>query len=467
MAGAGLLASAASPSRMQVVTTDGTTKDYAVSELKNISFASVDGDVAADIEILAYSKYGVKVNITPTPGCKYYMFALLPKADADRIADSPAQTAAYLRSINHDVYTEALADHLISQPLESGEHYSVISIGVDAYDIDGDVRKNSFIAEGKIVNSTDVNGPVWSDGGNHDIFSEKETYDYGTPKIGDYYYSDGSWSDGGYLGRNDNEPGSVNWTSPRPAPVPVNPYTGKQRTVIGIVFTTDVDRMGAGERDAVRAKGYRPHGLVIATKPCVATQWDRSAHDEAVIGIANVRGDENTPLYGLINETLNGYTVCSKIASERASELSSYLCLSDVAKLDAPEESTGWFVPSTGQWLDMLRNLTGYLFDDTVDYYFPFNEMYPLDGLHCDWQFDINIKFMEKYPTEDIIGHLNMAFDGIDSSYKTDFAAGDSYILSTFADSNNMYYTTMMPKFTCIKAVSKAYWIKARPILAF
>lgn len=35
---------------------------------------------------------------------------------------------------------------------------------------------------------------------------------------------------------------------------------------IGIVFTTDVTRMGEAEKEALRAKGVEPHGLVIATR---------------------------------------------------------------------------------------------------------------------------------------------------------------------------------------------------------
>lgn len=51
------------------------------------------------------------------------------------------------------------------------------------------------------------------------------------PKIGDYYYSDGTWSDGGFLGFAEDGI-TARWAEPKPAPV-------EGKTVIGIIFQTD------------------------------------------------------------------------------------------------------------------------------------------------------------------------------------------------------------------------------------
>ena len=81
----------------------------------------------------------------------------------------------------------------------------------------------------------------------------KVTVAYVAPKIGDYYYSDGTWSDGGLVSIEADGLNPV-WADTKPAPV-----AGK--TVIGIVCQTDENRIAAGDKE----KGYT-HGYVVAVK---------------------------------------------------------------------------------------------------------------------------------------------------------------------------------------------------------
>ena len=73
------------------------------------------------------------------------------------------------------------------------------------------------------------------------------------PKVGDYYYSDGTWSDGGLVSIDADGLNPV-WAEEKPAPV-------EGKTVIGIVFQTDPSRMAQTDIDA----GYT-HGYVMAVK---------------------------------------------------------------------------------------------------------------------------------------------------------------------------------------------------------
>lgn len=74
----------------------------------------------------------------------------------------------------------------------------------------------------------------------------KQSFTADELKIGDYFYSDGTWSDGGLRKRYDD--GSVAIAEPKPAPVMVNPATGAGRAVVGIVFQTDKSRIGPKEK---------------------------------------------------------------------------------------------------------------------------------------------------------------------------------------------------------------------------
>ena len=73
------------------------------------------------------------------------------------------------------------------------------------------------------------------------------------PKVGDYFYSDGTWSDGGLVSIEADGLNPV-WADEKPAPV-----AGKQ--VIGIVFQTNPERMAASDV----AAGYT-HGYVVAVR---------------------------------------------------------------------------------------------------------------------------------------------------------------------------------------------------------
>lgn len=82
-------------------------------------------------------------------------------------------------------------------------------------------------------------------------FEDAEPVEPAEPKVGDYFYSDGTWSDGGLISIDANGTNPV-WAEVKPAPL-----AGK--TVIGIVCSVNPDRMAAADKEA----GYT-HGYVLA-----------------------------------------------------------------------------------------------------------------------------------------------------------------------------------------------------------
>ncbi len=168
----------------------------------------------------------------------------------------------------------------------------------------------------------------------------------GDPKIGDYYYSDGTWSDGGLLSI---EPDGTNpiWKAEKPVPV-----DGK--TVIGIVFQTDTSRLAKTDIEA----GYT-HGLVLCTKSAhapgkTATKFAINNYD---YDFENVR---TGPAW---YADLTGRYNTEKIVSENPGEKLRQYPAIDWTVTDfspsAPVTTSGWFVPSAGQVWDILANLGG------------------------------------------------------------------------------------------------------------
>lgn len=197
-------------------------------------------------------------------------------------------------------------------------------------------------------------------------------------KIGDYFYSDGTTSDGG-LRRLDFDTGEQTWASPKPTPT-----SGK--TVIGVVFTTDADRISEHEK----ALGYTK-GLVVATKYAYAgagidskaddyawylnTETGSYDRDETEIGIPYLWSDEVGGQYALIDGDINGYYYNQQIRTQRTEDYEAgYYPAFKAAEdfdnqLKAPDNTSGWYMPAAGQWMDLLRAMFGVQLDTKTEGY--------------------------------------------------------------------------------------------------
>ena len=188
-------------------------------------------------------------------------------------------------------------------------------------------------------------------------------------KIGDYYYSDGTWSDGGYR----EYAGGL--TDLLPVMPVLTGADGNDRTVIGIVYCTDVNRIGATATKVLKEKGVTPHGLVMAlTNASEDCEWGDEKNDE------NNSGNDGAPVKANTNQSnkqysnVDGYGETQWIINEYGKSDNAALqkkytaffhasrygtAASDTEKYAAPANTTGWFIPSMGQWWDILSGLGG------------------------------------------------------------------------------------------------------------
>lgn len=184
-------------------------------------------------------------------------------------------------------------------------------------------------------------------GGKEDnaLANEVKRYKADDLKIGDYFYSDGTWSDGGL--RKIYSDGRREIADPKPGP---DRSGGK--VVIGIVFQTDPYRIGRAEKEALSGKA---HGLVMAlrTPTSIApVAWWKYRLDEQDEGLTKCLTKK------LRYEDISGYGNCKHIRSNRGS-LDDYPAFKSAEEygVQAPATTTGWFLPSSGQWWDILQNL--------------------------------------------------------------------------------------------------------------
>ncbi len=159
--------------------------------------------------------------------------------------------------------------------------------------------------------------------------------------IGDYYCSGG-----------DIYPGD--------APNPPSEYC------IGIVFSTDVNRIGQAATEALGKKGITPHGLVMALTNTKGCKWGERGRDEPEGPFK-----ENTETLKQQYNNVDGYAETHWIIDTYSSDVSKFqntysafyyaslygTAEGGIAKYAAPTNTTGWFIPSMGQWWDILSNL--------------------------------------------------------------------------------------------------------------
>lgn len=206
--------------------------------------------------------------------------------------------------------------------LRAGATYEVTATPFDVYGIKGEDAGISFTTPAKNV----------------------------APKIGDYFYSDGTWSDGGLVSINADGTNAV-WAAARP-----NPEAGK--TVVGIVCITDPSRIAP--EDA--AAGYT-HGYVISTRNLTDPLKKNYAQQPETIWYGGMlsEGSETKVVkstksaYERVSGRQDSQAVLAAHAGYEAVECPMFYRASILP--NAPASSSGWFVPSAGQVWDCVANL--------------------------------------------------------------------------------------------------------------
>ena len=129
--------------------------------------------------------------------------------------------------------------------------------------------------------------------------------------------------------------------------------TVQAATVVGIVFQTDKSRIGAKEKEKLGGEG-NVHGLVMAVKNIATRQaWGLFGMDEGLTTCRTKADNYND---------ISGYGNCEHIRSNRGN-FDRYPVFKAAdgynTTCPVPATTTGWYLPASGQWWDILQNLGG------------------------------------------------------------------------------------------------------------
>lgn len=157
----------------------------------------------------------------------------------------------------------------------------------------------------------------------------------GIARIGDFYCT------------KDN--GTTGYLIPKEA----DETTVQAATVVGIVFQTDKSRIGQAEKNALGGKD-KVHGLVMSIKNIATRQaWSLFHKDEGLTTCKTKADNYND---------ISGYGNCEHIRTNRGN-FDSYPAFKAAYDYNTtcpvPATTTGWYLPASGQWWDILQNLGG------------------------------------------------------------------------------------------------------------
>lgn len=166
-------------------------------------------------------------------------------------------------------------------------------------------------------------------------------------QVGDFYCKNGSGN--GYL-----------------IPGEASPTSSQQSACRGVVFSTNIDRIGKEAVDKLKAAGVdTPHALAIAlTNATDNCRWGDTKIDENASGKSGEPFYENTNNLSKMYQNVDGYAethwMIDKISTGEY-DSNTYKAFSLVRSFNVtlPNKTTGWFLPSIGQWWDLLENWGG------------------------------------------------------------------------------------------------------------
>lgn len=229
---------------------------------------------------------------------------------------------------------------------------------------DGLLHQYTITVKADGIEVTAVTGGEWNYDGSEDVASKEvmQTYSASDLKLGDYYYADGTWSDGGL--RKLYADGSTTQEAVQP--------NGK--TVIGVVFYAGHHPNDQSDYSSTGINSEKCHGYVVALNDATADFCMWGPFDKELDCCPTDAGGTKLNNYTNPEIDWSGYEWSYKIISaaggigklnettESGYPATYYAVVAYETGCKAPVNSSGWFLPSIGQ-LWSIYQLRSSLFD--------------------------------------------------------------------------------------------------------
>lgn len=148
------------PNRLLINNTIGNYTGYVLDRIQEITFARVDGEVKANVEISDVQLDQMTVSITKTESCLTYYIDILPATMADKWDD--LAVISYVERSNPTLYFDDYTNAtLTGVEFKPATDYVLVTIGRDGYGVsDGVVRAPFTTPKPEIVGKPEVKAEV-------------------------------------------------------------------------------------------------------------------------------------------------------------------------------------------------------------------------------------------------------------------------------------------------------------------
>ena len=141
--GCGLYAQNSGINRILLHQNDGNVKGFIINNVDSLTFAKVEGEVAANIELKDYSLEMITLAITRTPSCVAFKILLEPTVQIASMSDQ--QLATYIDSNEHAIYYQDFTNaEMTGVEISPSTEYTIATVGFDEYGVLCDVKKVEF-----------------------------------------------------------------------------------------------------------------------------------------------------------------------------------------------------------------------------------------------------------------------------------------------------------------------------------
>lgn len=122
---------------------DNTTSGYIINNVDSLTFANVEGEVAADIEILEHDLEKVKLIVTRTASCASFKIIAEPTIKIASLDDYAL--ALYIDRDSENAYYQDFEEaELSGVDFTPNTDYTIATVGIDEYGVLCEVRKAEF-----------------------------------------------------------------------------------------------------------------------------------------------------------------------------------------------------------------------------------------------------------------------------------------------------------------------------------
>lgn len=132
------------PNRILVVNSNGNYQGYVVDHIMDMRFATVEGEVLAQVEIFDVQLELITLAITRTEACEAFRLSIVPQSVANAF-NNDVSAISYVENNGSDKYYQDFTNAEVSGiSLNAGVDYCLVTVGYDKYGVAAGVVKVPF-----------------------------------------------------------------------------------------------------------------------------------------------------------------------------------------------------------------------------------------------------------------------------------------------------------------------------------